>query len=56
MGNTDRARECIEKALDSSPGFEEGRKLYRKLTGREFPRTGPAPAVGRGEAESLRDV
>jgi len=56
MGNTDRARECIEKALDSSPGFEEGRKLYRKLTGREYPRTGPAPTAGRGEAESLRDV
>uniref|UniRef100_I2Q3G0 Response regulator containing a CheY-like receiver domain and a GGDEF domain n=1 Tax=Desulfovibrio sp. U5L TaxID=596152 RepID=I2Q3G0_9BACT len=59
MGNTERARECVEKALDISPGFEEGRRLYRKLAGREFPRTGPGPGAGGGaarpEAESLRD-
>ena len=56
MGNTDQARESVEKALDINPGFEEGRKLYRKLAGREFPRTGPANGAVRREAESLRDL
>ncbi len=60
MGNTEKARECVEKALDISPGFEEGRRLYRKLAGREFPRTAPAAAANaavatRQEAESMRD-
>lgn len=56
MGSTDRARECIEKALDFNPGFEEGRKLYRKLVGRDYPRLVAMPVAGRREAESLRDV
>jgi tetratricopeptide (TPR) repeat protein len=56
MGNTDRSRECIEKALESNPGFEEGRRLYRKLTGKEYPRTGPSTSASRRENESMRDV
>ncbi|QAZ68188.1 tetratricopeptide repeat protein [Solidesulfovibrio carbinolicus] len=49
MGNVESAKVNVEKALELSPGFEEGRKLYRKLYNREYPRpagTGsPKPAV-----------
>ncbi|UJX39777.1 tetratricopeptide repeat protein [Desulfovibrio sp. JY] len=58
MGNTEDAKLCVEKALDSSPGFEEGRKLYRKLFGREYPRAAPPappPDDRQQAAESLRD-
>ncbi len=55
MGNMDQARNCVEKALAINSGFEEGRKLYRKLAGREYPRTSPATAAKR-QIESLRDV
>lgn len=56
MGNTEQARVSVEKALEINPGFEEGRKLYRKLAGREYPRTGPGSAGVRRETESLRDL
>lgn len=38
MGNVESAKVNVEKALELSPGFEEGRKLYRKLYNREYPR------------------
>jgi tetratricopeptide (TPR) repeat protein len=57
MGHTEQAADCVTKALDINPGFEEGRKLYRKLSGRDFPRPGsPPPHPARPETESLRDV
>lgn len=49
MGNVESAKVSVEKALELSPGFEEGRKLYRKLYNREYPRPAgpgsPKPAV-----------
>ncbi len=49
MGNVESAKVSVEKALELSPGFEEGRRLYRKLYNREYPRpagpAGPKPAV-----------
>jgi tetratricopeptide (TPR) repeat protein len=57
MGDTERAKVSVDKALAISPGFEEGRKLYRKLFGREYPRDAAAPAKARAaEAASMRDV
>lgn len=57
MGNVDDAKECVTKALDINPGFEEGRRLYRKLFAREFPRTAPAkPDAAKRQTSSLRDV
>jgi tetratricopeptide (TPR) repeat protein len=56
MGDTDQAKDCVTQALEINPGFEEGRKLYRKLCNREFPRTGPDKNAARRTTESLRDV
>ncbi|MEA5087345.1 tetratricopeptide repeat protein [Solidesulfovibrio sp.] len=57
MGDTERAKVSVDKALAISPGFEEGRKLYRKLFGREYPRAAAAPPKERAaEAASMRDV
>lgn len=55
MGNSDQARECVEKALEYNPSFEEGRKLFRKLAGREYPRTAVAPSSAHRVVDSLRD-
>lgn len=56
MGNSEEAKTCVTQALEINPGFEEGRKLYRKLYNREFPRTGPDKNAGRPNIASLRDV
>jgi len=57
MGNVDDAKECVTKALEINPGFEEGRRLYRKLFAREFPRSGPAVSdAAKRQASSLRDI
>ncbi|MEA4856226.1 response regulator [Solidesulfovibrio sp.] len=59
MGDTDRAKASVEKALHLNAGFDEGRKLYRKLFGREYPRQAEAPAAGDAisrAAHSMRDL
>ncbi len=57
MGDTEQAKESVEKALALRPDFEEGRRLYRKLFGRESPRAPSEPsATGRREVASLRDL
>lgn len=57
MGDTGQAKACVEKALSIDAGFEEGRRLYRKLFGREYPRPPEqAPPAGADRAaHSLRD-
>lgn len=56
MGNAEAAKVSVEKALELSPGFEEGRKLYRKLYNREYPRQ-PAPGAGPRQSVGMdRDV
>lgn len=55
MGNVDGAKTSVEKALECDPSFEEGRKLYRKLYNREYPRPAAAPSDPRREIESVRD-
>jgi tetratricopeptide (TPR) repeat protein len=53
MGNVEAAKISVEKALEISPAFEEGRKLYRKLYNRDYPRPagpGEAPRPGAGMA------
>jgi tetratricopeptide (TPR) repeat protein len=57
MGDTARAKDCVEKALAIDASFEEGRRLYRKLFGREYPRAAapPGAAGDAREARSLRD-
>lgn len=54
MGDAESAKVKVERALELNPSFEEGRKLYRKLYNREYPR--PAEVgESRRKAESLRD-
>ncbi len=47
MGNIAEAKTNVEQALQLNPGFAEGRKLYRKLFGKEFPRPAPEDTTGR---------
>ena len=54
MGNIESAKTSVEKALECNPSFEEGRKLYRKLYNREYPRPAAAGA-SRPPVDSVRD-
>lgn len=56
LGNTEQAADCVINALEINPDFEEGRKLYRKLLGRDYPRPSPAAHAARPGTESLRDI
>ncbi|WP_300154887.1 response regulator [Solidesulfovibrio sp.] len=56
LGDTERAKVSVDKALAVNPGFDEGRRLYRKLFGREYPRDATTPALERtGVVASMRD-
>jgi tetratricopeptide (TPR) repeat protein len=47
MGNIAEAKINVEQALTLNPGFTEGRKLYRKLFNKEFPKPAPDETAGR---------
>lgn len=46
MGNIAEAKVSVEDAMQHNPGFVEGRKLYRKLFGKDYPKSEADDAAG----------
>lgn len=56
MGEVEPAKEAVVKALQISPGFKEGRKLYAKLFNKEWPVTDEQLKAAEQAAAHLTSV
>jgi Flp pilus assembly protein TadD len=45
MGNIVEAKVSVDEAMQRNPAFAEGRKLYRKLFEKDYPRSDADPAA-----------